>query len=479
MVKEKILSVGIDIGTSTTVVIFSHIYVENISDSFRMPDAKIVDKQVIYRSRIHTTPLLSNTTLDVDGITAIVRDEYARAGIDKQAVQTGAVIITGDTARKDNAEKVVHAISEYAGDFVVATAGPELESILAGKGSGAEQYSRDNIGVITNLDVGGGTTNIASFDNGAVVDVDCMDIGGRLIRFAPGTNRIDYLFPKIAALAEDLGYCIEVGNGASDVMVQHIAEVMAETLLERFKPGEKSQYYRDLLTHPDSPSQQPPASAVTFSGGVGELVYMSELPDDLAYDDIGVMLAKELKLAAAASGLNIVKPSETIGATVVGAGSHSMDISGSTILVTDPGVLPVKNVPILKIGGAQFLSDSDFSNVINQNILWIQGQDPTQQVALALDCDQNICFSDIKALAEKIRAGMADYLKRHDLLIVVMHSDLGKVLGQSLRLLLPPETSVICLDGVNVRNGDYIDIGRPVGVGDALPVVVKTLAFSY
>lgn len=476
--KEKILSVGIDIGTSTTVVIFSHIYVENISDSFRMPDARIVDKRVIYRSPIHITPLVSNTELDVEAITDIVRDEYARAGMEKRNVQTGAVIITGDTARKTNAEKVLHSISAYAGDFVVATAGPELESILAGKGSGAEQYSRENIETITNLDVGGGTTNIATFNNGAVLDVECMDIGGRLIRFYPGTTRIAYLFPKIRDLAAELGYSLTLEDTMTVEQIAAVSSAMAQAMLEHFT-SDPSARYRFLVTNSHLRTNRPAVDVVSFSGGVGDLAYMDELPADFAYDDIGVFLARSIREEAVARGLKVVKSDETIGATVVGAGSHSMDISGSTILVTNPSVLPVKNVPILKIADSQTIPEADFVDVIEKNILWIQGYNPTQQVALALDCDRYVCFSDIKAIAGKIHAGMTSYLEKQELLIVVMHSDFGKVLGQSLRQLLPPEKGIICLDGVSVRNGDYIDIGRPVGVGDALPVVVKTLAFSY
>ena len=208
---EKILSVGIDIGTSTTCIVFSDILIDNSSTNMQLPHAEIVEKKVRYRSPIYFTPLRSNTELDVDGIEKIVAKEYAAAGIAPKDVQTGAVIITGDTARKSNAQRCLQAISRYAGDFVVATAGPTLESILAGKGSGADRYSKENSMTICNLDIGGGTTNTATFSSGKLVDADCMDIGGRLIRFQEGTREIEYVFPKIHQLASEMGIRAEIG----------------------------------------------------------------------------------------------------------------------------------------------------------------------------------------------------------------------------------------------------------------------------
>ena len=94
---EVILSVGIDIGTSTTQLIFSRLTIENRASSYTVPRIQIVDKEVIYRSLIYFTPLKSNTEIDAEAGKKIVRDEYQSAGIKPEDVQTGAVIITGET----------------------------------------------------------------------------------------------------------------------------------------------------------------------------------------------------------------------------------------------------------------------------------------------------------------------------------------------------------------------------------------------
>ena len=137
---EEILSVGIDIGTSTLQLIFSKIYIENRGSSFTVPQIKIIGKEVIYRSEIYETPLISETVIDTKNVKKIIENEYKKANIKYEDVSTGAVIITGDTARKENAKEVLETLSGMAGDFVVATAGPDLESIIAGKGSGAYTF---------------------------------------------------------------------------------------------------------------------------------------------------------------------------------------------------------------------------------------------------------------------------------------------------------------------------------------------------
>lgn len=171
---EVILSVGIDIGTSTTQLIFSRLTIENQASSYTVPRINIVDKEVIYRSRIYFTPLRSPTEIDAEAVKKIVRSEYRAAGITPEELKTGAVIITGETARKENANEVLSALSDLAGDFVVATAGPDLESVLSGRGAGADVLSKEKHTTVANLDIGGGTTNIALYEKGTLRGTCCL-----------------------------------------------------------------------------------------------------------------------------------------------------------------------------------------------------------------------------------------------------------------------------------------------------------------
>ena len=194
---QELLSVGIDIGTSTTQLIFSRLTLENRANPFSVPRIAIADKEVLYRSGIHFTPLLSDTVIDSEGVRTIVEEEYRKSGFEKAQISTGAVIITGETARKENAREVLSTLSGYAGDFVVATAGPDLESILAARGAGIDDYSKEHHTEVLHFDIGGGTSNLALYDRGELKATGCMDVGGRLIKIDRETGSITYLSPKV------------------------------------------------------------------------------------------------------------------------------------------------------------------------------------------------------------------------------------------------------------------------------------------
>ena len=231
---EEILSVGIDIGTSTTQLIFSKIFIENRGNAFSVPQIKIIGKEVVYRSQIYITPLENEITIDAKKVKEIIENEYRKADIRYEDVSTGAVIITGDTARKENAREVLEILSGMAGDFVVATAGPDLESIIAGKGSGAYSFSEEKNTNIVNFDIGGGTTNIVIFNRGETEDTTCLDIGGRLIKFDEKGN-VTYIFRKMYDIAQDVNINLELGQKLEETDARKIAERMANLIFESVK----------------------------------------------------------------------------------------------------------------------------------------------------------------------------------------------------------------------------------------------------
>ena len=179
--EQIILSAGIDLGTTTSQVIFSRIKLENISYT-AVPEIRIKEKEIIYKSKIYFTPMMEDNRIDIPALISILQKEYHLAGIKRQDISTGAVIITGETSRKENARQALQGLSAEAGDFVVAEAGPDLESVLAGFGSGAAAASRVWEGAVINFDIGGGTTNAAVFSNEEIQDSFALDIGGRLVR---------------------------------------------------------------------------------------------------------------------------------------------------------------------------------------------------------------------------------------------------------------------------------------------------------
>lgn len=230
--ESTILSVGIDIGTSTTQVIFSRLTFKNSAGYFAVPHIAIVDKAVVYKSDIYMTPLKNQVMIDGERVRDIVAGEFKKSGYTPADTQTGAVIITGESARKENSEIVLRELSDFAGEFVVSTAGPDLEAIIAGKGSGARQYSIDYQCTVANLDIGGGTTNVVLFDSGEVIAKGCVDIGGRLIK-VDENGRIAYISDSVAKMMVGDGLSMSVGDEADYKKLYRVGEIMSE-LLDRW-----------------------------------------------------------------------------------------------------------------------------------------------------------------------------------------------------------------------------------------------------
>lgn len=474
MSKETLLTVGIDLGTSTTQLVLSELTVENFASAFTVPRISISDKKVIYRSDIIFTSLLNQSEIDAEPIKAFVAEQYRQAGIHKQDIQMGAVIITGETARKSNANNVLRALSGYAGDFVVATAGPDLESIIAGKGAGAQTYSETKRKPVVNLDIGGGTTNLAVFKDGEVIDTACFDIGGRLIKLDQ-QQKITYIAPKIQEIINKKGLTLHLGDQATEQNLLPIISELVAVLENSIGLGTQSPFYQLLVTnHPLRKGEELPI--VTFSGGVADCLNTTST-NLFKYGDIGLLLGKYLRKSLIFSEKEVLESAETIRATVVGAGSHTAEISGSTIAYREQ-ILPVKNIPILKLAQEdETLTVTELGQRIQEKLNWHRIEE-TPQIALAIRGMSNPTFADIQRYGQGIVEGLASLVAEQIPIIVMVDEDMAKALGHALSAHLPKDYPFICLDSVKVENGDYVDIGLPVAEGAVLPVIVKTLVFN-
>ena len=514
---ETIISVGIDIGTTTTQLIFSRFTIENTAGVSSVPRISIVDKRIVYESAIYITPLLSQTRIDENAVRGIVQKEYALAGIKPESVTTGAVIITGETARKENAGSVLSAMSGLAGDFVVATAGGDLESIIAGKGAGAAAISLQEHKTTANLDIGGGTTNIAVFSEGDVAAASCFDVGGRLIRLRGGSGpdamAVDYIAPKIEKYCRDAGIAVKTGQAASKRELQRVCRWMAAALLAAlgFTGTEGSaaaagagaagaaaatgaaaaaagRSVTEVTTGAvagaadvaflatEHTLMHPAPELITFSGGVASYIY-DPPGGDFPHGDIGALLALEIRYAFSPVWDRVRKPSHTIRATVIGAGMYSTELSGSTI--TYIGVsFPLKNIPIIRLSKSEEeLPIERFSEIVRHRLAWYNDAGKYSVAALSMTGEHNISFAGIQQYAAKISRGMSPLIEAGLPLIVVVELDMAKALGQALSAVYGNHR-LVCIDGVSSSQGDYIDIGTPLMGGRVLPVVIKTLVFN-
>lgn len=461
MTGERLLSVGIDIGTTTTQLVFSRLTLRNEGAAFSVPHFAIAEKEVLYRSAIHFTPLLSDTRIDAIGVRDIVAREYAASGFAKSDVQTGAVIITGETARKENAREVLDALSGFAGDFVVATAGPALESVLAGKGSGAQAYSEAHRCAVLNLDIGGGTTNLALFENGILQDTGCLNVGGRLMKFDPD-GTLTYLSPVLRP------HCaFSLGQRLTEAELQGVLRLLVDVLCRAVRGAGGID---DFIT--DKAVTVTGAPLLSFSGGVADLI--DDKPrESFAYGDLGVLLGRAIFRSPLCQN-RFLRAKETIRATVIGAGSHTTELSGSTIFY-DRVRFPLKNLPVAALTQQEeALEPPALAERIRAKTALFSGGTPA---VLALHGLKNPRFAELCKLADGVALGLRQRAESGEPLIIAVRADMGKALGQAVGMLLP-EAPLVCLDSVALDEGSYLDIGAPVAGGQVLPVVVKTLALG-
>ena len=437
---DRLLSVGLDVGTTSTQMILSELVVENKAGSFSVPEMEIAQRKILYKGKVHFTPLLREELVDAAALREIIGEEYRKAGIRREDVDTGAIIITGETSRKENAAAVLQELSGFAGEFVVATAGPDLESVLAAKGAGAVRYSRRTGKTVLHIDIGGGTSNLALIENGKITKTGCLNVGGRLVKLDK-KGVITYLSPVLTGLCD-----LKIGEKAEKPQVEAVAEELAQVLEMAAGMREQTELLEKLWTKESGPmwSSAPTGEiTISFSGGVADCVER-DVPW-LEFGDMGPVLGRVIRKSRLCGGAYVLG-SETIRATVIGAGCHSAQLSGSTVFYRNV-VFPLKNVPVA-------------GNLPNA--------EQEELAVLALPGIAAPTYSQVVELAEKIAGGY-----RGGPVLVCLEQDMAKALGQALALRLPAKTPILCIDRVKLAEGDYLDVGEPVG--PALPVVVKTL----
>lgn len=477
--KTAILSVGIDVGTSTTQVVFSKLQMDNAGGYFSVPRVAIVDKEVVYKSEVYMTPLKTDVLIDTDALRNIVAAEFRKAGYRPEDTDSGAVIITGESARKENSDAVLKSLSDFAGDFVVSAAGPDMESLIAGKGSGAWQYSMDHHCRVANLDIGGGTTNVVLFEDGETLARGCLDIGGRLICMNP-QGIITKVSPAAAVMAQAAGVSVSVGDRCDELKLTAVTRQMAAALNAYLGVGTKDidAILRQIKTPGSSDFPVPEkVQAVFFSGGVADLIY-HESADTWAYGDIGVLLGRAIRESRLFTDFQKMEPGETIRATVVGAGTYTTTISGSTITYSDD-IFPLKNIPVIKLD--EELQEACFAGEtepVIQRIQWVLGQNDEEHFILAMPGKRNPGYMEMKRAAASIRQIMDRVQSPGEPILLVIESDIAKAMGQMIRQQPDLKRQVVAIDSIHVEDGEYVDMGKPMMNGMVIPVVVKTLIFG-
>jgi len=470
---RALLSVGVDVGTTTTQIIFSRLNLQDVARVGQIPRINITDRRVIYQGPIVFTPLIDAETIDAVRLNEIVRSEYVNAGIEPSQVETGAVIITGETAKKKNADEILRALSGLAGEFVVSIAGPNVESLIAGKGAGAAQYSQTNYATVTNIDVGGGSANSAVFQSGNLIGAAAMNYGGRILEVEHASGHVRHIAEPAKHILADLGLNLNVGDAPSLEDLRRFTDRMADLTVELIEGTNSPLAQKIYLTAPVGVSGK--GSMLMFSGGIGYYYYnpipINSVSDVTLYDDVGPLLAESLRKHAALNSYTVVQPSETVRATVLGASTQTVTLSGSTIWA-EREILPLKNVPVIRPSLPAPLEPASVAKSVSEAVTRWDVNLATDPFAIALELSQSLDYESLTQLANGLKE-FTSYMPSDRPLIVIIERDYAQALGQTVKGFAPSRPLLV-IDQVGLSEGDYIDIGTPLMDGRVVPLRVKT-----
>lgn len=463
-------SVGVDIGSSTSHLLFSRLELERADNRY-----VTVNRDVLYESEILLTPYRGATAIDNGILGEFVERQYAAAGLTRDAVDTGALILTGVALLRENARAIAELFASEAGRFVAVSAGDNLEATMAAHGSGALAMSERH-GAVMNVDIGGGTTKVVICREGRAAELMAIDVGARLV----ATDRdgiITRLEPAALEIATRLGIPLDLGRSVSETGLRRLAAYMVDHLLGEIAPGSATRDSHLLRTEPLQ--DRTGIAAVTFSGGVSEFIYGRA---QSTFGDLGPLLADELRSRQDELRAAIVETAGGIRATVIGASQYTIQVSGSTIFLAPLDVVPVRNVPVVMPKfpwHAGDFSSSAVSDAIREALRRFDLLEASGPVALATEWEGSATYKRINAFCTGAVEAMRSHVDNGHPLILVFDSDIGGLLGLHLREELRLDLPIISIDGVELREFDYIDIGSLISSSGAVPVVIKSLVFPH
>ncbi|MBD3677905.1 MAG: ethanolamine ammonia-lyase reactivating factor EutA [Rhodobacteraceae bacterium] len=469
-------SVGIDIGSAGTQVIFSTIHLQRMAESHASRYV-IVDRKTAYESPVRFTPYEGETRINAEALGTVIDDAYGEARIHPRDIDTGVVILTGEALRRENAEAIAGIVADRGGDFVTATAGNHMEAMLAAYGSGAAKASHDKKARILNVDIGGGTTKLALCEDGHIRWTAALHVGGRLI--ATENGKVIRAEPTGRHHAAAAGLEVTVGEPCSPDDMARIADHMADLLVEALTVSPMPERVRELFLT-DIPEDFGDLAGIMVSGGVGEYVSGRETTD---FGDLGYHLGRILRERAENGDLDapLLPAAACIRATALGASEYSVQLSGQTSTITSPGrILPRRNMPVLK-PDLELTETTEPAEIAARTLDHFEAFDldpATHEVALAYEFHLAPAYGHIRALADGIAQAMQPRLKGGHPLYVMIDGDIAQTLGGILRDELKIENDLLILDGISLRDFDYIDLGKIRLPSFTVPVTVKSLLFS-
>jgi ethanolamine utilization protein EutA len=467
----ELLSVGVDIGSSTSHIIFSRITMERFGNRYL-----VSKREVEYESDVLLTPYSDETTIDADALGRFIGQQYQHAGLLPDQIDTGALILTGVAVRRSNARAIGELFANQAGKFVAVSAGDALETTLVAYGSGAIDMSRrDNVRVM-NVDIGGGTSKISVCHAGHIADMTVIDVGARII--CADENGLVYRLEEAGRhFASEAGIAIDIGTRLSQQQLATLVDRMADCVFQAMGAAPLDAESSSLLRLAPLKDGTTTPDIITFSGGVSEYIYGKESGH---YGDLGPLLAAAVRKRAEAWGPALVKPAQGIRATVIGASQYTIQVSGNTIYVSSGVSLPLRNMPVilpeLPLSGETLVID-DIARAVTEALVRSELTDGSRTVAICYRWQGSATYARLDAFCRGIIKGMASVLATGSPLVLVNETDVGGLIGLHCHTDCHLQNPVISIDGIKLKEFDFIDIGAMIATSGAVPVVIKSLVF--
>jgi len=466
-----LLSVGVDIGSSTSHLVFSRIVMERLDSRY-----VVTERETFYGSDILLTPYATGEEIDAQALGAFIRKEYADAKVEPDEIDTGALILTGVAVRRTNARAIGELFAREAGRLVAVSAGDSMETVMAAYGSGAVARSIRDQCTVMNVDVGGGTSKIAVCIDGKVVDLAALDVGARLVCLE-GDGKIVRVEEAGRRYGAELGVDLKIGNMLTLKHSRALAGLMADKLFEAMRGGAPVLQGASLLR--TEPLATPgPVDQLQFSGGVSEFIYGNE---SKKFGDLGPLLAAAISERIDAFCPRLEPSLEGIRATVVGASQYTIQLSGSTIYVSPLDAVPLRNVPV--IAPALPLDDETIepaavARAIQSMLKRLDLADGEKSVAVFVPWRGSATFQRLDTFCRGLVDGLDAVLSRGHPLVIAGDGDVGGLLGIHLHEEMKLASPIVSIDGLELKEFDYIDIGAMLESSGAVPVVIKSLIFS-
>ena len=472
-----LVSVGMDIGSAGTQVIFSRLNLRRLGEDLSSR-YYVVSRETLFQSAVALTPYESEQNIDAAALGAIIDQAYEAAHLHPDDIDTGAVILTGEALRRENAQTIAALLSEQGGEFVCAAAGHHMEAMLAAYGSGAARASHDQGKRILNVDIGGGTSKLGLVENGRVIATAAVHIGGRLL-VVDGDGKIVRLDPAGKYHAAEAGFAWNKGDVVAPADMDKVADSMADALVSAIKIRPLPHAIEHLYLT-DAIEELGRIDGVMFSGGVAEYVYERETRD---FGDMGRRLGRAVRQRVESGALPwpLLPAGECIRATALGASEYSVQLSGNTCFISNPGrLLPRRNLQVLQPPyQCEEQIDADrLAQAIRGHMTAFDVADGEKEIALAFRWQGAPSYERISAFAQGIVHGLATAIGKGQKLFIMLDGDVAQTLGAILQEELHVANDILVIDGVTLWDFDFIDLGRIRMPSNTVPVTIKSLVFS-